>query len=85
MPEWNLKQQMLQAIKEKGGWVNCHGHFDKAYYINKEADLAVTPPAPSLTAFAMFAPVSPLIPEANIKGLANFLPRKFICVFMTLF
>jgi len=37
MPEWNLKQQMLQAIKEKGGWVNCHGHFDKAYYINKES------------------------------------------------
>lgn len=27
---------MLAAIKEKGGFVNCHGHFDKAFYITKE-------------------------------------------------
>lgn len=27
---------MLAAIKEKGGWVNCHAHFDKAFYITKE-------------------------------------------------
>jgi len=33
---WNLKQKMLEAIKKKGGFVNCHAHFDKAYYINKE-------------------------------------------------
>lgn len=32
---WNLKQQLLDAIAEKGGWVNCHGHFDKAFYITK--------------------------------------------------
>lgn len=33
---WNLKQQMLEAIKNKGGWVNCHAHFDKAFYITKD-------------------------------------------------
>lgn len=33
---WDLKTQMLSAIKEKGGFVNCHAHFDKAYYITKE-------------------------------------------------
>lgn len=33
---WNLKQQMLTAIKANGGFVNCHAHFDKAFYINKE-------------------------------------------------
>ncbi len=33
---WNLKQQMLDAIAQKGGWVNCHAHFDKAFYITKE-------------------------------------------------
>ena len=33
---WNLKQQMLEAIKENGGFVNCHAHFDKAFYITKE-------------------------------------------------
>lgn len=33
---WNLKEQMLEAIKEKGGFVNCHAHFDKAFYITKE-------------------------------------------------
>jgi len=33
---WNLKEQMLAAIKEKGGWVNCHAHFDKAFYITKD-------------------------------------------------
>ncbi|MBI4085941.1 MAG: amidohydrolase family protein [Candidatus Liptonbacteria bacterium] len=32
---WNLKKQMLDAIAEKGGWVNCHAHFDKAFYITK--------------------------------------------------
>ena len=33
---WDLKTQMLAAIKEKGGFVNCHAHFDKAYYITKD-------------------------------------------------
>lgn len=33
---WDLKTQMLLAIKESGGFVNCHAHFDKAYYITKE-------------------------------------------------
>lgn len=33
---WDLKSQMLEAIKAKGGWVNCHAHFDKAFYITKE-------------------------------------------------
>lgn len=32
---WNLKEQMLNAIAQKGGWVNCHAHFDKAFYITK--------------------------------------------------
>lgn len=36
MHEWNLKEQMLTRIKEKGGYVNCHAHFDKAFYITKE-------------------------------------------------
>ncbi len=33
---WDLKQQMLEAIRLRGGWVNCHAHFDKAFYITKE-------------------------------------------------
>lgn len=33
---WNLKEQFLQAVKANGGWVNCHAHFDKAFYITKE-------------------------------------------------
>jgi len=33
---WNLKDQMLAAIKKNGGFVNCHAHFDKAFYITKE-------------------------------------------------
>lgn len=37
MPQpWDLKTQMLEAIKNKGGFVNCHAHFDKAFYITKE-------------------------------------------------
>ena len=27
---------MLEAIKAKGGWVNCHAHFDKAFYITRD-------------------------------------------------
>jgi len=33
---WDLKTTMLAEIKNKGGWVNCHAHFDKAFYITKE-------------------------------------------------
>ena len=36
MERWNLKDKMLNSIKEKGGFVNCHAHFDKAYYITKD-------------------------------------------------
>ena len=33
---WDLKTQMLEAINKNGGFVNCHAHFDKAYYITRE-------------------------------------------------
>ncbi|MFH1201123.1 MAG: amidohydrolase family protein [bacterium] len=33
---WNLKKQMLKVIHESGGFVNCHAHFDKAYFITQE-------------------------------------------------
>ncbi|MCX6752448.1 MAG: amidohydrolase family protein [Candidatus Nomurabacteria bacterium] len=33
---WDLKTQMLDAIAKNGGFVNCHAHLDKAYYINRE-------------------------------------------------
>jgi cytosine/adenosine deaminase-related metal-dependent hydrolase len=33
---WDLKKQMLEAIKKNGGFVNCHAHFDKSYYITRE-------------------------------------------------
>ncbi|MFA6257650.1 MAG: amidohydrolase family protein [Candidatus Paceibacterota bacterium] len=33
---WNLKKQMLRAINEHGGFVSCHAHFDKAYFITRE-------------------------------------------------
>ncbi len=36
MTPWDLKPQMLAAIKAKGGFANCHAHFDKAYYITKD-------------------------------------------------
>lgn len=36
MQPWNLKEQMLTAIADKGGFVNCHAHFDKAFYITKD-------------------------------------------------
>lgn len=36
MEKWNLKKQFLETVKEKGGFVNCHGHFDKAFYITRE-------------------------------------------------
>src|SRR3989344_1048533 len=33
---WDLKTEMLEEIKQNGGFVNCHAHFDKAYYITRE-------------------------------------------------
>jgi cytosine/adenosine deaminase-related metal-dependent hydrolase len=33
---WNLKAQFLAAVEAKGGFVNCHAHFDKAFYITRE-------------------------------------------------
>jgi cytosine/creatinine deaminase len=36
MEKWNLKQQFLNEVKKTGGFVSCHGHFDKAFYITKE-------------------------------------------------
>jgi cytosine/adenosine deaminase-related metal-dependent hydrolase len=36
MKTWDLKTQFLDAVKAKGGFVNCHAHFDKAFYITKE-------------------------------------------------
>ncbi len=36
MPHWNLKEQLLRAIADSGGFVNCHAHFDKAFYITKD-------------------------------------------------
>lgn len=36
MQTWDLKSQFLEAVKQKGGFVNCHAHFDKAFYITKE-------------------------------------------------
>src|SRR3989338_11202924 len=33
---WNLKKLMLAEINRKGGFVNCHAHFDKAYFITRE-------------------------------------------------
>lgn len=36
MSGWNLKEHILAAIKDKGGFVNCHAHFDKAFYITRE-------------------------------------------------
>lgn len=37
IPEpFDLKSQLLDAIRANGGWVNCHAHFDKAYYISRD-------------------------------------------------
>jgi cytosine/adenosine deaminase-related metal-dependent hydrolase len=33
---WDLKTQMLREINQNGGFVNCHAHFDKAYFITRE-------------------------------------------------
>lgn len=33
---WDLRAQMLDEINKNGGFVNCHAHFDKAFYITKD-------------------------------------------------
>lgn len=33
---WNIQAEILEKIKQKGGWVNCHAHIDRAYTITKE-------------------------------------------------
>jgi cytosine/adenosine deaminase-related metal-dependent hydrolase len=32
----DLKEVLLQKIKERGGWVNAHAHIDRAYTITQE-------------------------------------------------
>lgn len=36
MQPWDLKAQFLRAVRDQGGFVNCHAHFDKAFYITKD-------------------------------------------------
>lgn len=33
---WDLKARFLELVRERGGWSNHHGHFDKAYLISPE-------------------------------------------------
>lgn len=33
---YDLKSEILQKIKENGGWVNAHAHIDRAYTLAKE-------------------------------------------------
>lgn len=35
--DWNLKNLVLEKIKEQGGWVNAHSHLDRAYSINPQS------------------------------------------------
>ncbi|MFA9290278.1 MAG: hypothetical protein ACEQSF_03515, partial [Solirubrobacteraceae bacterium] len=34
MQTFNPKEQVLERIKQKGGWVNTHSHLDRAYTLN---------------------------------------------------
>jgi len=36
MQNWDLKAQFIAAVEKSGGFVNCHAHLDKAFYITKE-------------------------------------------------
>jgi cytosine deaminase len=36
VPYFDLKQIILQKIKDNGGWVNAHAHIDRAYTITPE-------------------------------------------------
>lgn len=33
---WDLRETLLKKIADRGGWVNCHAHIDRAYTINQE-------------------------------------------------
>jgi cytosine/creatinine deaminase len=33
---WDIQQEILEKIRHKGGWVNCHAHIDRAYTITQE-------------------------------------------------
>jgi cytosine deaminase len=33
---WDLKNRFLELVRQRGGWSNHHGHFDKAYLISPE-------------------------------------------------
>ncbi len=33
---WNLRAPLIEAIRQKGGWVNAHAHLDRAYTITPE-------------------------------------------------
>lgn len=35
VPYLDLKSEILQKIKENGGWVNAHAHFDRAFTITE--------------------------------------------------
>lgn len=35
-PKFNPKQQLLDKIRDKGGWVNTHAHIDRAYILNND-------------------------------------------------
>lgn len=36
---WDLTSQLKEEIRQRGGFVNTHGHFDKAFYIDREKAL----------------------------------------------
>lgn len=36
MEKWDLNSQMKDAINDAGGFVCCHAHFDKSFYITRE-------------------------------------------------
>ncbi len=36
MSYFNLKAEIVRRIREKGGWVNCHAHFDRAFSITQK-------------------------------------------------
>lgn len=35
-PQPLLKDAILRLIREKGGWINCHAHFDRSFTVNPE-------------------------------------------------
>jgi cytosine/creatinine deaminase len=33
---WDFKEEILNKIKENGGWSNCHGHIDRAFTLTEQ-------------------------------------------------